>query len=186
MKILVTGTTGGIGGAVAAAARAAGHTVVALDRAGFAGEELPCGEGLEAIVYCTGMCPVKPLTQTDDALFAETFRVNCALFVRLMREVVAGKKYAAGGMRVVALSSVSAAEGWPGGAAYCASKGALSAVCRALDAELSPRKISVAALEPRWVKTRMFDACAGRMGVPSSLARDPAEVAEEIVKGLEA
>ena len=119
-----------------------------------------------------------------DAEFEETFRVNCGLFVKLMRHVVAGKLNNPKGMRVVAVSSVSATEGWAGGAAYCASKGALSAVCRALDAELKPRKISVVALEPRYVKTRMFDDCAGRMGVDPALAQSPDALAAEILTCL--
>jgi NAD(P)-dependent dehydrogenase (short-subunit alcohol dehydrogenase family) len=77
---------------------------------------------------------------------------------------------------------VSAAEGWPGGVAYCASKGALSAACRALDAELAPRKISVRAIEPRYVKTAMFDRLAGRMGVDPALAVDPDELAAGILE----
>ena len=119
-----------------------------------------------------------------DAELEETFRVNCGLFVKLMRHVVAGKLNNPKGMRVVAISSVSAMEGWAGGAAYCASKGALSAVCRALDVELKPRGISVTALEPRYVKTRMFDACAGRMGVDPALAQSPDALAAEILTCL--
>ena len=119
-----------------------------------------------------------------DAELEETFRVNCGLFVKLIRHVVAGKLNNPKGMRVVAISSVSATEGWAGGAAYCASKGALSAVCRALDVELKPRRISVTALEPRYVKTRMFDACAGRMGVDPALAQSPDALAAEILTGL--
>ena len=61
---------------------------------------------------------------------------------------------------------------------------ALSAACRALDAELKPRGISVRAIEPRYVKTRMFDACAGRMGVDPNLAQDPKALAEEILEML--
>ena len=37
------------------------------------------------------------------------------------------------------------------------------------------------ALEPRYVKTRMFDACAGRMGVNLALAQDPDEFAKEVL-----
>lgn len=184
MKILVTGTSGGIGGAVAAAARAAGHDVAELNRADFALPQLPCPGGLDAVVFATGQCPVKPLSATDEALFAETFRVNCTLFLRVMREIVARRLFAPTGMKALAVSSVSATEGWPGGAAYCASKGALSALCRALDAELRPRGITVAAVEPGHVRTRLFDRCAGRMGVPAALARDPADLADEILKGL--
>ena len=181
MKILITGTTGGIGGAVKRAALAAGHTVVEVNRGDF--NALLDGP-FDAVVFATGMCPVKPLTLLSEAEFGETVSVNCGLFVKLMRRLVAEKLQGPKGMRVVAISSVSATEGWAGGAAYCASKGALSAVCRAFDAELKPRKISVVALEPRYVKTRMFDQCAGRMGVDPALAQSPDALAAEILTCL--
>ena len=185
MKILVTSTTGGIGGAVEAAARAAGHEIVAFNRPDFAALADGCPqipEGLEGLVFATGCCPIAPVTRTNDALLAETFSVNCGLFLALMRHIVKNKLYSPSGMRVVAVSSISAQEGWAGGAAYCASKGALSALCRALDAELAPRRISVRAIEPRHVKTRMFDQCAGRMGVPPSSAIPPSTLADEILR----
>ena len=181
MKILITGTTGGIGGAVKRAALAAGHTVVEVNRGDFSTFSSVGGDLLDGIVFTTGICPVRPLTAMTDAEFEETFRVNCGLFVKLMRHVVAGKLNNPKGMKVIAVSSVSATEGWAGGAAYCASKGALSAVCRALDVELKPRGISIVVLEPRYVKTRMFDGCAGRMGVDPALARDPDDFAKEVL-----
>lgn len=193
MKILVTGTTGGIGSAVKRAALAAGHEVVEVNRGGWEAVDSPLTSGkdftsplrgLDAVVFSTGTCPVKPFALTSDTLFEETFRVNCGLFVKLMRHIVAERLYSPTGMKVVAISSVSATEGWAGGAAYCASKGALSAVCRALDAELQPKKISVVALEPRYVKTKMFDACAGRMGVDPALAQSPDVLAAEILTCL--
>ena len=184
MRLLVTGTTGGIGSAVKRAALTAGHAVVEVNRGDF--DTFPSmvsmgSDPIDGIVFTTGVCPVKPLGAMTDMELEETFRVNCGLFVKLMRHVVAGKLNNPKGMKVVAISSVSATEGWAGGAAYCASKGALSAVCRALDAELKPRGISVTALEPRYVKTRMFDACAGRMGVDPALAQDPDEFAKEVL-----
>src|SRR5574344_2510967 len=171
MRIRVSGSTGGIGSAFVKVASAAGHEIVA---------DAP----FDAFLYAVGTCPVKPLTRMTDDEFAEVLRVNCGLFVSQLREIVTQKQYAPTGLKVLAVSSVSATEGWAGGAAYCASKGALSAVCRALDAELKPRKISVTAIEPRYVKTRMFDACAGRMGVDPRLARDPKDLAEEILERL--
>ena len=184
-RILITGTTGGIGSAVKRAALAAGDEVVEVNREDFSNlSHLSHFSHFSSLVFCTGTCPVKPLTQTADEDFAETVRVNCGLFVKLMREIVAAKLYDPDGMRVVAVSSVSATEGWPGGAAYCASKGALSAVCRALDAELKPKGISVVALEPRYVKTRMFDAVAGRMGVDPARAQDPDDFAKEVLKKI--
>ena len=184
MRILITGTTGGIGGAVKRAALAAGHAIDEVNRGDFDMLSSMGSDPIDGIVFTTGVCPVKPLTAMTDAELEETFRVNCGLFVKLMRHVVAGKLNNPKGMKVVAISSVSATEGWAGGAAYCASKGALSAVCRALDAELKPRGISVTALEPRYVKTRMFDACAGRMGVDPALAQSPDALAAEILDCL--
>ena len=184
MRILITGTTGGIGGAVKRAALAAGHAVVEVNRGDFDTLSSLGPDPIDGIVFTTGVCPVKPLSAMTDAELEETFRINCGLFVRLMRHVVAGKLNNPKGMKVVAISSVSAVEGWAGGAAYCASKGALSAVCRALDVELKPRGISIAALEPRYVKTRMFDDCAGRMGVNPALAQSPDALAAEILTGL--
>lgn len=180
MRILITGTTGGIGSAVKTAALKVGHEVVELNRGDF---EVPHLK-YDAVVYCTGTCPVKPVALTSDELFEETIRVNAGLFLKVMRFVLAERLYNPEGMKTVAISSVSASEGWPGGAAYCASKGALSAMCRAMDAELRAKRISVKAIEPKYVKTKMFDACAGRMGVPASEARDPADLAEEILNEL--
>lgn len=185
MRVLITGTSGGIGAAVKSAALKRGHEVCELNRADFETfSHSHSHSHFDAVVYCTGTCPVKPVALTSDELLAETVRVNCGLFLQVMRTIVVEKLYNPEGMKAIAVSSVSAVEGWAGGAAYCASKGALSAMCRAMDVDLKAKKISVKAIEPRYVKTKMFDACAGRMGVPDSLARAPEALAEEILNEL--
>ena len=185
MNILISGASGGIGRAVEKACRDKGWRVFSAGRDDFTreGDVLPA-ESFDAFVFAAGVCPVAPLTKTDDELFFETMRVNCGLFLRLMREIVSRRLYSQSGMKVVAVSSVSATEGWSGGSAYCASKGALSALARALDVELSGKGISVKAVEPRHVLTKMFRETAGRMGVPESLARDPGDLAREIVAAV--
>jgi NAD(P)-dependent dehydrogenase (short-subunit alcohol dehydrogenase family) len=188
VRILITGTSGGIGGAVKRAAVAAGHEVVDLNRDGFVDLSESLSDGLlpfDGVVFASGVCPVKPLTRMSDEEFLEVFEVNCLLFLKLMRRIVKAGLYSPSGMKVAAISSVSAREGWPGGSAYCASKGALSAACRALDAELAPRKISVKAIEPHHVRTAMFERCAGRMGVSSSEALDPELFAKDVLSMLE-
>lgn len=185
MRLLLAGASGGIGGAVGRAARLAGHEVVEFARGGFVNPQ-PQLEGVfDAVVFAVGVCAVKPLAFCGDEELVETFTVNCVYFARLMRHLLTHRLYSPQGMKALAVSSVSAVEGWAGGSAYCASKGALSALCRALDAELSPRGISVEAIEPRYVKTRMFDNCAGRMGVSPDLARTPEDLALEILAKLE-
>lgn len=189
MRVLVAGSTGGIGQAVASACRARGHEVFCLDRADFAAGGLKArlekSAPLDGFAFCTGVCPVRPLALVDDALFAETLRVNCGLFLALMREIVANRLFSPAGFRAGAVSSVSATEGWPGGNAYCASKGALSALCRALQAELATKNVVVRAFEPRYVRTKMFESCAGRMGVPASCARAPEDFAADVLNFLE-
>ena len=183
MRLLITGTTGGIGTALEHEATRAGHTVTAINRADWdklrplAAASAP----FDAVIFATGMCPIKPLGSITDEVFMETMNVNCGYFMRLVREIVKRRLYSSAGCTMIAISSVSASVGWAGGAAYCASKGALSALCRALDAELAPRHIHVTALEPSYVKTRMFDDGAGRMGVPEQAAIKPVDFAWQIL-----
>ena len=112
MRLLVTGTTGGIGSAVKRAALAAGHTVIEVNRGDFGTFSSMGSDPIDGIVFTTGVCPVKPLGALTDAEFEETFRVNCGLFVKLMRQVIGRKLNNPDGMKVVAISSVSAVEGW--------------------------------------------------------------------------
>ena len=163
----------------------AGFEVYEINRVDYEEGELKLPDSIDAVLFCTGTCPIRPVALTADELLAETVRVNCGLFLRLMREIVAGKKYNPAGLKALAISSVSAVEGWPGGAAYCASKGALSAMCRAMDSELARKGISVKALEPRYVKTKMFDEGAGRMGVDPALAEAPEAFARRALAELE-
>ena len=186
MRIAITGTTGGIGSAAARAARAAGCDVAEINRIEWqeiSNDKCPILDegGLDGVVFCTGTCKAVPLTKIDDGFFSETIETNCTLFMSLIRYIVKRRLYSSDGMKAIAISSISAKEGWAGGAAYCASKGALSALCRALNSELSIRKIHVEALEPGYVNTRMFRECAMRMGVPESQAADPGEFARQLI-----
>lgn len=177
-RMLIAGVTGGIGSAVREEAERSGwHVVASLDD--------EAAHSLDAFVFAVGRCKVMPLSDLTDDVFSEMLKVNCTMFVSMMRKIVAERRYSLSGMRAVVISSVSAVEGWAGGAAYCASKGALSAVCRALHAELKSRRISVKALEPRYVRTRMFYEGAAKMGVPESEAMLPEKFAQQVLQEME-
>lgn len=197
-RYLVIGASGGIGRAVCAEIRARGWECVGTSRCEGAAEwtlDLADRDGLElsfmrlfaekgpfdGLVYCAGVCPVVPLSRIDSAALSNVQAVNCDAFVLLMKHFSRPGAYAKEGATAVAVSSISATEGWAGGALYCASKGALSAVCRALAVELSPKKIKVVSVEPRHVLTDMFRSAAGRMGVPESAARLPEDFARDVV-----
>lgn len=201
-KMLVAGAAGGIGRAVRAEAERRGWTCVGTSRKEGAAEyvvDFSDRDGLEqslmrlftaegpfdAVVYCVGTCSVKPLAMLDAAALGDTMFVNCGAFVLLAKHFSRPGAYAKTGAAAMAVSSVSATEGWAGGTSYCASKGALSAACRALDAELTPKGIRVASIEPRYVLTDMFRKGAGRMGVPESSAMPPGILAAGIVDDIE-
>ncbi len=210
-RLLVTGASSGIGRATAEAAAAAGwavallsrrrdaledvrsalahperHVTAALDLAGARAVEedvprLVAALGpLRGIVHAAGACPIAPVGRFAAAELEAAVRVAWTAFARLAAALAEPANHAAGAV-AVAVSSVSANEGWSGGAAYCAAKGALSAGCRALASELVPRGVAVRCLEPRWVLTPMFRAGAGRMGVPESSAELPDAVAARIL-----
>ncbi|MCQ2367953.1 MAG: SDR family oxidoreductase [Kiritimatiellae bacterium] len=179
-RLLITGTTGGIGGAIKIAALSRGFEVRELNRCDDF-SVLPEGE-FDALIFATGMNEVLPVTLLSDEKFAAMIEANVGLFLKAVRAFVKGKRYNPGGAKIIAISSVSAKEGWSGGAAYCASKGALSAMCRALNEELRPKKIEVIALEPEYVKTKMFFATAGRMGIKDAL--EPNVFAAQVLEKL--
>ena len=127
---------------------------------------------------------MKPLSLLDASCLAETQLVNCDAFVLAVKHFSRPGAFSGDGAVAIAVSSVSAKEGWAGGTAYCASKGALSAACRALDAELSPKGVRVKAVEPGHVLTAMFRKGAGRMGVPDSAAMPPETLAAGILDAI--
>ena len=196
-RLLVVGASGGIGSAVMAEASSAGWKCVGADRHAEFALDLSDRAGLEprlkrlfeergpfdAVVFAAGVCPIVPLASVSADSLAETMLVNCESFVMLVKAYAACGAGENGG-KIVAVSSVSAKEGWAGGSLYCASKGALSAAARALDAELAQKGIRVMAIEPGHVLTDMFRRGAGRMGVPESQAAAPESVARDILARL--
>ena len=104
---------------------------------------------------------------------------NYWAFLELVK-VFTKKKYSAGSS-VVAISSVSARVGWPGGSLYCGSKGALDASMRALALELAPRNVRVNSVVPSNIRTPMYDeiiAVGGDEATRQILAKQPLGLGE--------
>jgi len=180
LRAVVTGSSGGIGGAICAALVDAGAVVVGLDTAPTDGTRARCGSAFRPLA-----CDLRDPDRIA-AAFAEanellegpvTILVNCAatfhvghvldmpvadvdrlLAVNVRACVVcaqeAGRRMAAvGGGRIVNVTSTAADMGWRNEALYCATKGALAALTRGLAVDLAPYRIAVNAVSPGSIDT---------------------------------
>lgn len=193
---LVTGASSGIGRACAQMIAELGGTVVLTGRRPAALEETLASLGsdhphrliagdladtafvdrlaqetgpLDGLVHAAGICPAMPIAVAEAASLEESLRVNYLAFMQLMHGY-AKRSRSKDGFSAVAVASVSAQVGWPGGSLYSGSKGALCAAVRALAVELGPR-IRVNAVCPSNIRTPMFDELAGDLNDEAGMAK---------------
>lgn len=186
-KALVTGASGGIGGAIAQALHAQGAEVVlsgtrqdALDglvsvlgerahaitaKLGEDGEpERLIGEasdamggGLTILVCNAGITRDNLAMRMKDAEWDEVLQLNLTSTFRLNRAVLRGMMKARHG-RIINIASVVATMGNPGQANYCASKAGMIGMSKSLAQEVASRGITVNCIAPGFIKTAMTDA----------------------------
>jgi 3-oxoacyl-[acyl-carrier protein] reductase len=185
-RALVTGASGGIGGAIARALHAQGATVglsgtrrEALDAlaAELGGRahvficDLSDVAQVEALVPAAeaGLGQVNILVNnaglTKDGLFMrmtdadweKILAVNLTAAFRLSRAVIRGMMKRRNG-RIVSITSVVAATGNPGQANYIASKAGLTGMSKSLAQEVASRGITVNCVAPGFIATAMTDA----------------------------
>jgi 3-oxoacyl-[acyl-carrier protein] reductase len=182
---LVTGATGGIGGAIARALHHQGATVAlsgtrkdvleALahelgERAFVCPADLSDPASVEALVPAaeTAMGSLDILVNnaglTRDGLFMRmkdddwdlVLRVNLDAAFRLSRSAIKGMMKRRWG-RIISITSVVGTTGNPGQANYAASKAALVGMSKALAAEVASRNITVNCVAPGFISTPMTD-----------------------------
>ncbi|ANN17423.1 dehydrogenase [Amycolatopsis orientalis] len=201
--VLVTGAASGIGLACARAFLAEGARVGALDRAPvppLGGDVLAVRAdvtdegsvaaavaavadrfgGLDVVVGCAGISgPVgTPVTETSAADFAALMAVNVTGQFLLVKH--AAPWLAAAHGSVVLLASDSAFTSAPGMVPYCASKGAVVAMTRALAVDLPGVRVNCVC--PSVVDTPMARGDLGEtLDDPAFPVQDPEEVAWQVL-----
>ena len=138
--------------------------------------------GLDVLVNNSGVTKTRdPLALTEPE-YDELFDVNVrAAYFCAQRSVPHLERR---GGSIVNVSSIHGGAGFPGHAAYAATKGALNAFTRALAMDLAPKKIRVNAVAPGLIEVpRYFEMPGyssehtarrvpwGRMGEPADVAR---------------
>ena len=184
---LVTGASGGIGGAIAGALHAQGARVVlsgtrtdaleslraALgDRASVAACDLGDKASVDELVKkaeSAASAPIDILVNnagiTRDNLFMrmkdeewdQVIAVNLTAAFRLSRAVLRGMMKKRWG-RIISITSVVGVTGNPGQGNYAAAKAGLIGMTKALAAEVASRNITVNTVAPGFIATAMTDA----------------------------
>ncbi|MBB5076395.1 SDR family NAD(P)-dependent oxidoreductase [Nonomuraea endophytica] len=179
---VVTGASSGIGAEIARAAGAAGAHVVLAGRSESRLEEaakavtaagadaatvavdLRADDAPEAIVaaalarfgridvlvHSAGIYTQASLEETTDEVFDDQWTINVRAPFRLTRAV---RPHLGRGASIIFVSSMSGHVGSPNDSAYCASKGAIELMVKALATELAPAGIRVNAVAPGNVHT---------------------------------
>ena len=174
MKAVVTGTSNGIGLAIARAFTADGIEVTGLDiepgpdgfesiavdladaAAVTAAGELLAGRGIDILVNCAGIFAASPLLGLDLAGYRRLLAIDLDAAVLLMKHLGAGMAERGWG-RIVNVTSVHATVSEPGCLAYDVAKAGLEAATRVAAIELAPHGVLVNAVAPGFVTTRMAE-----------------------------
>ena len=138
--------------------------------------------GLDIVVNNSGVTKTRdPLALTEPE-YAELFDVNVRAAYFCSQQAIPHLEQRGGA--IVNVSSIHGGAGFPGHAAYAATKGALNAFTRALAIDLAPKRIRVNAVAPGLIEvSRYFELPGyssertarrvpwGRMGEPADVAR---------------
>lgn len=176
-RVFLTGSTRGIGRAAAKLIHSLGGEVIwhgrraheALRAAAEAGGKLAVGGDLgnraecrrvaeevgevDVLINCAGILSEAPIADTSEAIWDTTLAVNLTAAWTLSQALLAGLRRRRG--VIVNVASDAGLLGYNGYAAYCASKGALIGLTRALAVELAPNVRAVAVC-PGPVETDMM------------------------------
>jgi 3-oxoacyl-[acyl-carrier protein] reductase len=184
-KALVTGASGGIGGAIAEMLHGEG-AVVGLSgtreapleelaqRLGERAHVLPCNladagataelpkqaaeamGGVDILVNNAGLTRDQLLMRLADEDWESVLRVNLTAAMELCRGVLRGMMKARWG-RIVNITSVVGATGNAGQANYAAAKAGLTGLSKSLAAEVASRGVTVNCVAPGFIGTAMTD-----------------------------
>ncbi len=182
---LVTGASGGIGGAIARQLHAQGASVVltgrrrealdqlarelgeriAVEPSDLADPEAPdrlvkaveAGAGLDILVNNAGLTRDNLALRLKDEDWQTVLDVNLTAGFRLIRSALRGMVRRRFG-RIVNITSVVALTGNPGQANYAAAKAGLIGMSKALAAEVAGRGITVNCIAPGLIETAMTGA----------------------------
>jgi len=179
-RVVVTGRTEGEIEALAAELGGTALRADLLDRADTDRlvDRLAALGRVDVLVNNAGVADSAPLDRTDDAMWDRVLEINATAPFRLIRALVPAMVEAGWG-RVVNIASNAGVSGYAYTAAYCASKHAVVGLTRALAIDLARTGVTINAVCPGWVATRMVDEAVARIVDKTGRSADEARTALE-------
>jgi NAD(P)-dependent dehydrogenase (short-subunit alcohol dehydrogenase family) len=116
------------------------------------GETLEVFGRIDVVVHAAGLFKPEPFADTTDDLLDEQWKTNVRAPYRLTQAVL---PHLEEGSAIIFISSIAGHVGFLNSSAYCATKGAVELLVKALANELAPRGIRVNAIAPGNVRTPM-------------------------------
>ena len=185
-NVLLTGASGGIGGAIAKALHGAGATVALsgtrvdplqelADSLGERVHVLPCNlsdaeavtalpkqaveamGSLDILVNNAGITRDNIFMRMSDEEWSTVLEVNLTSTMRLCKGAIRGMMKARWG-RIINISSIVGATGNPGQANYAASKAGMVGMSKSIAYEVASRGITVNCIAPGFIATPMTEA----------------------------
>ena len=163
---LITGATGGIGGAIARKMKQAGKIDILINNAGITKDTL--------------------LMRMTDEQFDDVINTNLRSCFKMCRAAIMPMMKNRFG-RIINMASIIGAIGGPGQANYAASKGGMIAMTKSIAAEVASRGITANCIAPGFIKTPMTDVLSDELKkaylaqIPAARFGEPDDIANACV-----
>ncbi len=209
--VLITGATGGIGGAIANKMKEAGATVVitgrnldklssfddsfikiqsdlSVDGAAekLVNDTIEKAGHIDILINNAGITKDTLLMRMSDEQFDDVINTNLRATFKLCRAVIMPMMKQRHG-RIINMASIVGVVGGVGQANYAASKGGMIAMTKSIAAEVASRGITANAIAPGFIKTPMTDVLSDELKakyleqIPAGRFGEPEDIANACV-----
>ena len=209
--VLITGATGGIGGAIAGQMKAAGATVVITGRSAeklsafddsfikivadlseqgaaekLISDTIEKAGRIDVLVNNAGITADTLMMRMSDEQFDNVLNTNLRATFKLCRAALIPMMKQRFG-HIINMASIVGVVGGAGQANYAASKGAVIAMTKSIAAEVASRGITANAIAPGFIKTPMTDVLSEELKkkyleqIPAGRFGEPIDVANACV-----